>query len=165
MMEIATIGNRPMMSRNRIVTVIRKKSSLRRGRRPQHEDREHDIPRIIIARVQLQRFCEVVRCDPRYCFRLCVLFRARFYTDYNQIIDSIRSFSFVLANGIEQDANPHTRSFLRESSLILLLLLGLVFTIILLVMVGFYCRDSWKRGRIFKSRSTDADYLINGLYL
>jgi hypothetical protein len=75
-------------------------------------------------------------------------------------------FLFIfLANGIESDNYSHTRSFLRESTVILLLLLGLIFTIILLVLVGFYCRDSWKRGRILKNRSTDADYLINGLYL
>jgi hypothetical protein len=72
---------------------------------------------------------------------------------------------FVSAAGVESDTYSHTRSFLRESSVILLLLLGLLFTIILLVLVGFYCRDSWKRGRVLKSRSTDADYLINGLYL
>ncbi|CAF0740553.1 unnamed protein product [Adineta steineri] len=73
--------------------------------------------------------------------------------------------TLLRANGIEPDNYSHTRSFIRESSVILLLLLGLVFTIILLVLVGFYCRDSWKHGRIIKSRSTDADYLINGLYL
>jgi len=73
--------------------------------------------------------------------------------------------TILRASVVENENNPHTRSFLRESSLILLSLIGLVFTIILLVLVGFYCRDSWKRGRIFKSRSTDADYLINGLYL
>jgi len=75
------------------------------------------------------------------------------------------SYFFCLANGVKSDDSPHTRSFLRESSVILLLLIGLMFTIILLVLVGFYCRDSWKRGRVLKSRSTDADYLINGLYL
>ncbi|CAF1276049.1 unnamed protein product, partial [Rotaria sordida] len=68
-------------------------------------------------------------------------------------------------DNIDSENYSHTRSFLRESSVILLFLLGLIFTIILLVLVGFYCRDSWKRGRIFKNRSTDADYLINGLYL
>ena len=82
----------------------------------------------------------------------------------NKQISLFSSFS-SLANGVESDNSSHTNSFLRESSVILLLLLGIIFTIILLVLVGFYCRDSWKRGRIFKNRSTDADYLINGLYL
>lgn len=71
----------------------------------------------------------------------------------------------LLVSGVESDPDPHTKSFIRESSVILLFLLGLMFTIVLLVLVGFYCRDSWKRGRVLKNRSTDADYLINGLYL
>lgn len=73
--------------------------------------------------------------------------------------------SFFLVNGMESETAPHGRSFLRESSVVLILLLGLIFTIVLLVMVGFYCRDSWKHGRLLKNRSTDADYLVNGLYL
>ncbi|CAF1180013.1 unnamed protein product [Adineta ricciae] len=73
--------------------------------------------------------------------------------------------TLIRVNGVESDPDPHTKSFIRESSVILLFLLGLMFTIVLLVLVGFYCRDSWKRGRVLKSRSTDADYLINGLYL
>ena len=72
---------------------------------------------------------------------------------------------FSLANGGSSDDLSYSTSFLRESSLVLLLLLGLVFTTILLILLGFYCRDSCKRGRIAKNHSTDADYLINGLYL
>ncbi|CAF3339631.1 unnamed protein product [Rotaria sp. Silwood2] len=79
--------------------------------------------------------------------------------------DSSTMTTLLRANSIDSDNYSHTRSFLRESSVILLLLLGLIFTIILLVLVGFYCRDSWKHGRLLKNRSTDADYLINGLYL
>ncbi|CAF3721966.1 unnamed protein product [Rotaria sordida] len=79
--------------------------------------------------------------------------------------DSSTMTTLLRVDNIDSENYSHTRSFLRESSVILLFLLGLIFTIILLVLVGFYCRDSWKRGRIFKNRSTDADYLINGLYL
>ncbi|CAF3559988.1 unnamed protein product [Rotaria sp. Silwood1] len=79
--------------------------------------------------------------------------------------DSSTMTTLLRANNIDSDNYSHTRSFLRESSVILLFLLGLICTIILLVLVGFYCRDSWKHGRMLKNRSTDADYLINGLYL
>jgi len=83
-------------------------------------------------------------------------------TNKDQALDATSS---TLAYGDAGSDSTRSSSFLRESSIILILLLGLTFTIVLLVLVGFYCRDSWKRGRIFKNRATDADYLINGLYL
>ncbi|CAF2048636.1 unnamed protein product [Rotaria magnacalcarata] len=86
-------------------------------------------------------------------------------TKYPQINRDTTSTTLLRANNLDIEKFSHTRSFLRESSVILLFLLGLSFTIILLVLVGFYCRDSWKHGRLIKSRSHDADYLINGLYL
>ncbi|CAF3321414.1 unnamed protein product [Rotaria socialis] len=86
-------------------------------------------------------------------------------TKYPQINRDTTSTTLLRANNLDTENFSHTRSFLRESSVILLFLLGLVFTIILLVFVGFYCRDSWKHGRLIKNRSHDADYLINGLYL
>lgn len=76
-------------------------------------------------------------------------------------LNNTRYVVFILAN---VNIKP-TKSFFRDTSVIIFLIFGLISTIVLVVFLVRHFLLARKRGHRGKNYAVDADYLINGLYL
>ena len=83
---------------------------------------------------------------------------------YKDVVVTTPASSTLSKHAASRDDSSTSYSFSR-SSLISLVVLGIVSVIISIAVTACFCRQRKQRGRRSKNYAVDADYLINGLYL